>query len=110
MKRGEVRWVDFELPDKRRPGVILTRNSAIGYLSSVTIAPITTTIRETPSQVHLSQEDGLQAECAVNLHNLQTVSKTQVSGLIAVLSEGKLDAIEAALLFALGMDRRLRRG
>jgi mRNA interferase MazF len=108
MKRGEVRWVDFDLPDKRRPGIILTRDSAIGYLNAVTIAPITTTIRETPSQVRLNQEDGLQVECAVNLHNLQTVTKTQVGGLIAVINERKMDTIESALLFALGMDRRLR--
>lgn len=67
MRRGEVRWVEFGLPDKRRPAVILTRNSAIGYLSSVTVAPITTTVRETPSQVRLSQEDGLFTECAINL-------------------------------------------
>jgi mRNA interferase MazF len=110
VKRGEVRWVELGPPDKRRPAVILTRDSAIGYLSSVTVAPITTTIRDTPSQVHLSQEDGLQVECAVNLHNLQTVSKARVGALIAVLSESKMDAVETALLFALGMDRRLRRG
>lgn len=110
MKRGEVRWVEFGAPDKRRPAVILTRDSAIGYLGSVTVAPITPTIRDTPSQVRLGQEDGLPAECAVNLHNLQTVPKAQVSGLIAVLSESRMDAIEVALLFALGMDRWLRRG
>jgi mRNA interferase MazF len=110
MKRGEVRWADFEFPDKRRPGVILTRNSATGYLNSVTIAPVTTTIRETPSQVRLEREDGLHTECAVNLHNLQTVAQSQIGALIAVLSESKLEAIESALLFALGMDRRLRRG
>jgi len=110
MRRGEVRWVEFDLPDKRRPAVILTRNSAIGYLSSVTVAPITTTVRETPSQVRLSQEDGLFTECAINLHNLQTVPKARIGGLIAVLSESKMDAIETALLFALGMDHWLRRG
>ncbi len=110
MKRGEVRWVEFGPPDKHRPAVILTRDSAIGYLGSVTVAPITTTVRDTPSQVRLGPEDGLQTECAVNLHNLQTVPKALVSGLIAVLSESRMDAIETALLFALGMDRRLRRG
>ena len=110
MRRGEVRWVEFDLLDKRRPAVILTRNSAIGYLSSVTVAPITTTVRETPSQVRLSQEDGLFTECAINLHNLQTVPKARIGGLIAVLSESKMDAIETALLFALGMDHWLRRG
>ena len=48
MKRGEVRWFDFGYPDKRRPVVILTRNSAIGYLTTVTVAPITTAIRPSP--------------------------------------------------------------
>ena len=110
MKRGEVRWVDFELPGRRQPAVVLTRDSAIGYLASVTVAPITTTIRDTPSQVRLGPEDGLQTDCAVNLHNLQTVSKAKVNELIAVLNEDKVDALETALLFALGMDRRLRGG
>ena len=110
MKRGEVRWVDFGLPGKRQAAVVLTRDSAIGYLEAVTVAPITTTIRDTPSQVRLGPEDGPQTDCAVNLHNLQTVSKAKVNELIAVLNEGKMDALETALLFALGMDRRLRRG
>ena len=46
MRRGEVRWYTFRAPDKRRPVLILTRDSAVGYLTSVTVAPITTTIRE----------------------------------------------------------------
>ena len=105
MKRGEVRWFDFDYPDKRRPVVILTRNSAIGYLTTVTVAPITTTIRRVPSEVFLSQEDGLLTDCAANLHNLQTVAKTKIGALIAVLSEHRMTQIEAALSFALGMER-----
>jgi mRNA interferase MazF len=105
MKRGEVRWFDFDYPDKRRPVVILTRNSAIGYLTTVTVAPITTTIRRVPSEVFLSQEDGLLTDCAANLHNLQTVSKAKIGALIAVLSEHGMAQIEAALSFALGMER-----
>ena len=37
--RGEVRLYDFAPPDKKRPVVILTRDNAIPYLSSVTVAP-----------------------------------------------------------------------
>jgi len=108
MKRGEVRWVVFEPPDKRRPAVILTRNSAIGYLSSVTVAPITSTIRETPSSVRLGLEDGLPEECSANLHNVQTVTQTRIGALIAMLSESRMAQVESALLFALGMDRYAR--
>ena len=108
MKRGEVRWVTFEHPDKRRPAVILTRDSAIGYLSTVTVAPVTTTIRQTPSAVRLGLEDGLPEECSANLHNVQTVTQTGVGALVAVLTESRMAQVESALLFALGMDRYTR--
>jgi len=108
MNRGEVRWVIFEPPDMRRPAVILTRDSAIGYLSTVAVAPITSTIRKTPSSVHLGPEDGLPEECSANLHNVLTVTQARVCGLIAVLAEGRMARVEAALLFALGLDRNAR--
>jgi mRNA interferase MazF len=108
MKRNEVRWVLFEPPDKRRPAVILTRNSAFGYLSTVTVAPITSIIRETLSSVRLGLEDGLPEVCNANLHNVLTVGQTRVRGLLTVLGEGKMTQIEAALLFALGMERYAR--
>jgi len=54
MRRGEVRWHAFAKPDKRRPVVILTRDSALDFLGEVTIAPITSTIREIPTEVVLT--------------------------------------------------------
>jgi hypothetical protein len=45
MKRGEVRWCKFAKPDKRRPVVILTRDSALEFLGEVTFAPTISTIR-----------------------------------------------------------------
>jgi mRNA interferase MazF len=48
MRRGEVRWYEFQPPDKRRPVLILTRDLVIGYLNEVTVVPITTTIRGIP--------------------------------------------------------------
>jgi mRNA interferase MazF len=98
VKRGEVRWYTFKTPDKRRPVLILTRNSSIGVLSSVTVAPITTTIRNVASEVFLSGDDGLKEECAVNLHNLQSISKS----LITVLSQERMNEVEAAIRFSLG--------
>ncbi|HBJ75714.1 MAG TPA: hypothetical protein DDY86_09510 [Syntrophaceae bacterium] len=52
MKHGEIRWYKFIPPDKKRPVLILTRDSVLEYLGEVTIAPITTTIRNIPS-IHL---------------------------------------------------------
>ena len=59
MKRGEVRWYVFSRPDKKRPVVILTRESMLEFLGEVTVAPITSTIRDIPSEVLLTRADGM---------------------------------------------------
>ncbi len=102
MKRGEVRWYKVSRPDKQRPILILTRDSALEYLGEVTVAPITSTIRDIPSEVLLSKADGMPRDCAVNLDHIQTVSKTKISSLITTLSPRKMLELRSALTFALG--------
>ena len=102
MRRGEVRWYRFAQPDKRRPVVVLTRDSIIAYLGEVTVAPVTSTIRDIPSEVLLSPHDGMPGDCAINLDHMQTVSKGRVGALITTLSADKMVQIRQALLFALG--------
>jgi mRNA interferase MazF len=102
--RGDVRLFQFAPPDKRRPVVVLTRNSAIGYLSTVTVAPITSTIRGVPSEVALDEDDGMRAPCAVNLHNAVTVSQSRLGKRVALLRAERMNEICAALRFAIGCD------
>ncbi len=102
MQRGEVRWYRFRKPDRRRPVVVLTRESAIGFLGEITVAPTTSTIREIPTEVVLTVQDGMPGECAANLDHVQTVAKGRIGPLITRLSAAKMDEIRAALLFALG--------
>ena len=84
--------------------VILTRGSAIDYLSTVTVAPITSTIRGVPSEVVLNEEDGMKGPCAVNLHNAVTVSQNRLGRRIAQLSSLRMAEICAALRFSFGCD------
>lgn len=104
MKRGEIRWYAFKPPDKKRPVLILTRDSAISFLNQVTIAPITSTIRDIPSEVVLGPEDGMPAPCAANFDHIQTVSKNKVGGLLTTISARKMKEIGPAICFALGLD------
>jgi mRNA interferase MazF len=104
MKQGEIYWYPFTAPDKRRPVLILTRNSALRFLTSVTVAPITTTIRGIPTEVVLGPQDGMTNDCAVNLDNIQTVQKARLSAFIATLSAEKMLLVKQALHFALGLD------
>lgn len=104
MNRGDVRWYTFKTPDKRRPVPVLTRDSAIAVLHSVTIAPITSTIRSIPTEVVLTEADGLPTTCAANFDNLQTVPKSNIGDRIARLTTQKMKEAGAATSFALGLD------
>ncbi|MCH7732717.1 MAG: type II toxin-antitoxin system PemK/MazF family toxin [Candidatus Marinimicrobia bacterium] len=103
MKRGEIRWYKFHTPDKKRPVLLLTRDSILEYMGEVTIAPITSTIRDIPSEVFLSTQDGLKKDCAVNCDHIQTVSKGKIDSLIVTLSQEKLAKVSAAINFALSL-------
>jgi mRNA interferase MazF len=102
--RGDVRLYQFAPPDKRRPVVVLTRDSAIGHLSTVTVAPITSAIRGVPSEVLLGEEDGMKAPCAVNLHNAITVSQKRLGRRVAQLGLRRMGEICAAVRFTLGCE------
>ncbi|HLY40544.1 MAG TPA: type II toxin-antitoxin system PemK/MazF family toxin [Terracidiphilus sp.] len=102
--RGEIRFYRFAPPDKERPVVVLTRDSAISYLANITVAPITSAIRGVPSEVVLNEEDGMKVRCAINLHNLVTVSKDHLGRRVAQLRSTRMSEICAALRFSLGCD------
>ena len=102
LSRGEVRLFRFASPDKQRPVLVLTRDSAIGHLATVTVAPITSTIRGVPSEVVLDIDDGMKGPCAVNLHNAVTVAQSRMGRRVGSLSASKMQEVCAALRFSLG--------
>ena len=101
MKRGEIRWYKFQRPDKKRPVLILTRDSILEYLGEVTIAPITTIIRDISSEVFLSESDGMPRDCVINFDHIQTVSKGKIGSLITTISSDKRKQVCEAIVFAL---------
>jgi mRNA interferase MazF len=68
----------------------------------VTVTPITSTVREIPSEVLLTEADGMPQECVVNLDHVQTVAKAKIGPLITTLSVRKMTELRSVLLFALG--------
>ncbi|TAK54109.1 MAG: type II toxin-antitoxin system PemK/MazF family toxin [Gammaproteobacteria bacterium] len=104
MNRGDVCWYMFKPPDRKRPVLVLTRNSAIAVLNSVTIAPITSTIRNIPTEIILTRDDGLPNTCAANFDNIQTVPRSNVGDRIARLTARRMRDAAAAISFALGFD------
>jgi mRNA interferase MazF len=105
MKHGDVYWHTFRTPDKRRPVVVLTRSSAIPFLTGVTVAPITSTIRGLPTEVVLSPADGLETDCVVNLDSIQTVQKSNIGPYLTSLSAELMAEVRDAVDFAFGFER-----
>ena len=101
MQQGEIRWYKFQAPDKKRPVLILTRDSILDYLGEMTVSPVTSTIRDIPSEVFLSTEDGVKKDCVVNLDHIQTVSKKKIGARLTSLSRNKMKSVGQAIRFAL---------
>lgn len=97
LSRGDIRLCRFAPPNKQRPVLVLTRDSAIGHLATVT-----STIRGVPSEVALDIDDGMKGRCAVNLHNAVNVTQGRLGRRVANLSAARMQEVCAALRFSLG--------
>ena len=104
VNRGEIWNFRFDRPDKQRPVLILTRQEMIDVLHTVTVAPLTGTIRGVPSEVVVGTEAGLKKPSAINLHHVVTVQKSELKRFVGTVSSGTLRQVKEALLFALGFD------
>jgi len=102
VNRGEIWLFSFKPPDKRRPVLILTRQEVIPLLSTVMVAPITSTIRGAPSEVLVGVDEGLKAPSVVNLDHVQTVERRQLVQFIGSLGHEKMSAVCRALAVATG--------
>lgn len=105
MIRGDIWYYTFKIPDKRRPALILTRTSAIPFLNEVTVAPLTTKIRDNETSVWLDENDGMREACAINLDYIHTVPKAKVGTVIAHISDEKMQEVLEAIKFAFGFDQ-----
>ncbi|MBI4042605.1 MAG: type II toxin-antitoxin system PemK/MazF family toxin [Deltaproteobacteria bacterium] len=103
MKRGEVWWAELPKPAGRRPVVLLSRDEAYQVRELVTIAPLTTQIRNIPVEVRLGVPDGLPKECVVNADTITTIPKSFLRDRIALLRAEKLKALDGAIKFALAL-------
>lgn len=83
--------------------VLLSRNEAYQVRALVTVAPVTTRMRQIPVEVPLGPPDGLPRECVVNLDSLVTIRKRSLRRRIAPLTPARIRQVEAALRFALAL-------
>lgn len=101
MRHGEVWWM--HVPDKKpRPACILTRDDAIPGLTTLLVAPATSTQRGIPTEVALDVEDGMPRPCVLSLDGVIAVPKSLLTDRITRLSPVRMHAVCGALILATG--------
>jgi mRNA interferase MazF len=89
--------------------VLLSRNAAYRVRELVTVAPVTTRVRGIASEVSVGTDEGLPKPGAANLDSMTTIPKRSLTTRIAMLPPHKIDAVERALHFSLGLRCGLQR-
>ena len=96
MRRGEIRWYTFALPDKRRPVLVLSRDAVVDTLNEIIVAPATRTIRGIATEVVLSQDDGMPVDGALNFDHIALAQRSRLGGVLAVLASERWPDVERA--------------
>ena len=102
--RGQIWLLELAAPDKRRPVLVLSRQSLVDLLHTVTVVPITATGRDAPTEVALGLDEGLKKKSFANLVNVFTVPKNSLRRFVGTVSVAKMRAICEALAVAVGCD------
>lgn len=90
--------------DKARPVLVLTRELVRPYLNTVTVAPITTTIRGLSTEVHLGAANGLEGPSVVSCDNVTTIPVEALRDQIGVLLDRQEHRLGEAIRAAFDLD------
>lgn len=101
VSRGDVWWVE-DPGAGRRPHLVLTRGGAIPVLNAVLAVPATTSMRGIPTEVSLSTEDGMPAECVLTVDNTTLLPKSFFIERICTLGPERMESVCRALALATG--------
>ena len=104
MKRGEIRWYTFALPDKKRPVLILTRNEVIDQLNEIIVVPVTRTIRGVATEVILTPDDGMPVISTLNFDHIALAQRQRIGAMLCSLSEERWPEVQRALMIACGFE------
>ena len=105
MKQYEIWWAELPAPIGRRPVLLLSRNQAYRILKRVTVAEVSTTIRNIPVEVELGLDEGLERTSVANVDNIHALAISRLSSKIGELSDERVWDVERALGYAFDIDR-----
>jgi mRNA interferase MazF len=99
--RGEI-WL-VHVGRKRRPVLVLTRPQVIDVRELVTVAEVTTSIRNLAVEVSLEHDEaGLDRPSVINCDGIHTVAQTSLSTHVGSVSDATMEKVCSAISYALG--------
>ena len=100
VRRGEI-WT-AQVGRKRRPVLVLTRSEVIDVRQLVTVAEVTTTIRNLAAEVSLEYgEAGLDRPSVVNCDGIHTVAQASLDARIGSVGDATMRQVCSAIGYAL---------
>ncbi len=90
--------------DKARPVLVLTRELVRPHLNSVTVAPITSTIRGLSTEVLVGMRNGLSQESVVACDHITTIPVDALGEQIGLLLENQESSLTQAIHAAFDLE------
>lgn len=90
--------------DKARPVLVLTRELVRPHLRTVTVAPITTTVRGLSTELPVDRDNGLSAPSVVSCDNVTTIPVEALRDQVGVLLDDQEPELSAAIRAAFDLD------
>jgi mRNA interferase MazF len=103
VRRGDVYWANLPSPVGRRPVVLVSREEAYAIKTRVTVVVVTRTVRGIPTEVRVGPSQGLPKVGVANADELVTLPLTMLQERISTLPRTKVQELDAALRFSLGL-------
>jgi len=101
VRRGEI-WV-AQVGRKRRPVLVLTRSEVIDVRELVTVAEVTTTVRNLAAEVGFDHHEvGLDRRSVINCDGIHTVAQASLINRVGTVGDPTMNRVCSAISYALG--------
>ena len=99
-----MRPIHLSRLDKTRPVLVLTRELVRPYLTRVTVAPITSTVRGLSTEVSVGTRNGLEHDSVASLDNITTIPVAALGRQLGFLLPNQEAALTAAITAAFDLE------
>lgn len=99
-----MRAIHLAKLDKVRPALVLTREAVRPYLETVTVVPITSTVRGLRTELTVGTANGIDHESVVSCDNIRTIPVSDLGEQVGRLLPSQESALAEAIAAAFDLE------